>query len=102
MPLYGALAEHERTGKEVHCGEMALDGANPTPISTGFANIDSVALQLEGSTAPGLGTSVLTYEVDGSTVNVYAWKPTSATDPTLVASTGTESFSFTIIGRRRK
>jgi hypothetical protein len=31
-------------------------------------------------------------------VHVYAWKNTSGTDPTLVASTGTEVVSYVIIG----
>lgn len=101
MALQGALAEHDREGKEVLCGEMDLDGSNPTPITTGFATIDAVEVQLKGSSAPGTGTSLLTYDVSGNVVNVYAWKPTGSGDTTLVASTGTETFSYTIIGRRR-
>lgn len=102
MPLYGALGEVVRTGKLVHCGVATLDGANPTPLTTPFANVDAVLLQLEGSTAPGLGASVLTYEVDGSTVNVYAWEPTASGDATLTASDSEVDFSYLIIGRRRQ
>jgi hypothetical protein len=78
---------------------MALDGSNPTPISTGLGSVASVSLALEGSSSPGDGTSVLTYAISGGTVNVYAWQNTGGTDPTLVASTGTQTFSFVIIGR---
>lgn len=48
--------------------------------------------------APGDATSVLTYDVSGGTVNVYAWRNTTGTDPTLVASTGTETFSYQVVG----
>jgi hypothetical protein len=37
------------------------------------------------------------HRLDG-TLNVYAWKNTSGTDPTLVASTGTETFDWIAIG----
>lgn len=102
MSLQGALAEHVREGKEVITGSTTLDGSNPTAVSTGFANIDHVSLQLMGSTAPGVSTSVLTFEVSGSTVNIYAWKPTGSGNATLIASDGTEDVSYTIVGRRRQ
>ena len=86
----------------VFAGEAALDGSNPTPISTRFRNVTSVSLTLKGSVAPGDNTSVLTYAVTASggysTVNVYAWTNTGGTDPTLVASAGTETFSYQIVG----
>jgi hypothetical protein len=43
---------------------------------------------------------VLTTDFTGATatLNVYAWKPTSGSDPTLVASTGTETFDWIAIG----
>lgn len=107
MALQGALAEAVREGKEVLTGMVQLDGSNPTTITTPFATIDAVAVQLMGSSAPGVGTSVLTVDFapgiggDGA-VDLYAWKPTSATDSTLIASTGTEDVSYIIVGRRRK
>lgn len=79
-------------------GEVALDGSNPTPIASGLTTVTSVELALKKNSAPGVGTSVLTYDVSGGTVNVYAWKPTSNADPTLIASTGTETFSYVIRG----
>jgi predicted RecA/RadA family phage recombinase len=78
--------------------ELALDGSNPTPIVTGLTTIDSVQLTLKKNSAPGVGTSSLTYDVSGGTVNVYAWKVTATGDTTLIASTGTETFSYTIRG----
>jgi predicted RecA/RadA family phage recombinase len=78
----------------------ALDGSNPTPIATGLTTIVSASVQLRGTAAPGDNTSVLTTDYTGSddTLNVYAWKNTSGSDPTLVASTGTETFDWIAIG----
>lgn len=79
-------------------GEAALDGSNPTPIVSGLLSIVGVALTLKGTAAPADNTSVLTYDISAGTLNVYAWKNTTGTDPTLVASTGTESFSYVVMG----
>lgn len=78
----------------------ALDGSNPTPIATGLATIVAASVQLRGTAAPGDNTSVLTTDYTGidGTLNVYAWKNTGGTDPTLVASTGTETFDWIAIG----
>lgn len=100
MSLFGALAEKVRRGEVVERYEQALDGANPTVINTGLKSIKAVSLALKGSAAPGDGTSVLTYDTSGGTLSVYAWKNTGGTDPTLVASTGTETFSAIVIGER--
>jgi predicted RecA/RadA family phage recombinase len=58
----------------------------------------SVELTLKKNAAPGLGTSILTYDTTGGTLNVYGWKPTAAGDCTLIASTGTETFSYVVRG----
>lgn len=81
-------------------GAAALDGSNPTPIATGLTTIVAAFAQLRGTSAPGDNTSVLTTDFSGSdgTLNVYAWKNTGGTDPTLVASTGTETFDWIAIG----
>lgn len=103
MSLHGALAEHDRQGKEVITGEIALDGSNPTSVTTALATIDGVYLTLKTDTALGVSTSVVTWE-EGSSANVvdiYGWKPTSSADTTLIASDGTETVSYIIVGRRR-
>jgi hypothetical protein len=78
----------------------ALDGGNPTPIATGLTTIVAASVQLRGTAAPGDNTSILTTDYSGAdgTLNVYAWKNTGGTDPTLVASTGTETFDWIAIG----
>ncbi len=78
-------------------GEADLDGSNPTPVATGLHRILAVALTLKGSATPGDSTMCLTYTVTGGTISVYAWK-TNGSDPTLIASTGTETFSWSAIG----
>jgi hypothetical protein len=86
------------TETKIVAGEQALDGSNPTVLQTGLRAIVSVHLTLQGGAAPGLNTSLLTYTLSGGTVSVFAWKSTSATNPTLVASTGTEVVSYTVVG----
>ena len=88
-------------GYMVARGETALDGGNPTPVATGLTAVVAFTATLKGTAAPGAGTSVLTADISGTTVNVYAWKPTTggaAGNPDLVASTGTESFYWVAVG----
>lgn len=85
-------------GYKVARGETALDGGNPTPVATGLTTVVAFVATLKGTAAPADSTSVLTADISGATVNVYAWKNTGGTDPTLVASTGTESFYWIAIG----
>jgi len=92
-PIGGVAA-----GKKIAGGEVALDGSNPTPVATGLTTIAGVSLALKGTAAPGVGTSVLTYDTSGGTLNIYAWKPTSNADPTLIASAGTETVGWTAYG----
>jgi len=77
---------------------VALDGSNPTSFAHGLTTCLAVFVQLVGSAAPGDNTSVLTTVINGANVDVYAWKNTGGTDPTLVASTGTETFNWIAIG----
>ncbi len=81
-------------------GETALDGSNATPVATGLTTVIAFMATLKGTAAPGDSTSVLTSNIAGAAgnVDVYAWKNTTGTDPTLVASTGTESFYWVAIG----
>lgn len=85
-------------GYKIARGVTALDGSNPTPVVTGLTTAVGFSATLQGSVAPGVGTSTLTHTISGGTVSVYAWKPTSNADPTLIASTGTETFSWVAVG----
>ena len=80
---------------------VSLDGSNPTSVAHGLTTCLAVCVQLVGSAAPGDSTSVLTAVINGANVDVYAWKHTTggaAGNPTLVASTGTETFNWIAIG----
>lgn len=80
-------------------GKIALDGLNPTSVTfPDFTALEGAVLTLQNGVAPGLGTSVLTYTISGNTLNIFAWKPTSLTDPTLIASTGIETVSYLVWG----
>lgn len=85
-------------GYKIARGEGTLDGSNPTPIATGLTTIVAFVATLKGTAAPGVGTSTLTADISGVTGNVYAWKPTSSANPTLIASTGTENFYWIAVG----
>lgn len=79
-------------------GEVALDGSNPTSVEHGFANVIAVVIGIKGSSAPADSTGLVTYNVNGTAVDFYAWGNISGTDPTLAASTGTETISYVIFG----
>lgn len=83
----------------IAAGEVTLDGANPTgPIATGLGVINAVTLTMKGSTSPGLDPYVLTYTTSGDDLNIYAWKATSSSNPTLIASTDTMTVSWMAVG----
>lgn len=96
--LNANFAQTTGTALKVAGGVAALDGGNPTPIATGLATIVGYVVGLAGSAAPGVGTSVLTAAASGSTLNVYGWKVTGTGDATLIASTGTDAFSWIAVG----
>lgn len=93
-----AVGEAERTGKELIAGEAAVTAS--VAITTPFRYIDSVAVTLKTGTAPGVNSSVFTYNVSGNVVTIYAWKVTASGDATLIAGTTEATVGYTIIGRR--
>lgn len=99
MSLYGGLAEADRGGKEVVVGSSAITAS--VDIDTPFANIDHVEITHNTGSAPGVNSSHFTYDVDGNTVTIYAWKPTGSGDATLIAGTTETNISYAIVGRRR-
>ena len=92
------VAEAVSAGMKIACGEAAFDGSNPTSVATGLTTVVSVQATLKGTAAPGDNTSIITTNINGTSVDYYAWKNTGGTDPTLVASTGTESFYWFAVG----
>ena len=77
---------------------VALGGSNPTSVAHGLTTCVAAFVALSGTAAPADSTHVLSVAINGANLDVYGWMPTSGTDPTLVASTGTESFHWIAIG----
>jgi hypothetical protein len=96
----GSGAAGVAAGYKIARGSAALDGSNPTTVVTGLATIVAAVVSLDGTAAPGDSTSVLTSHNNATpgSLDVYGWKNTGGTDPTLVASTGTETFNWIAIG----
>lgn len=106
MSLFGAVIDGRRIRQPNIAHELVLDVQNKTFTGTGtlqFTNMDQVdqvvVTQVNGS-APGLNSSDFTYTVSGNTVSLFAWKPTSSTNPTLIA--GTDSVTVTVVAFGRK
>ena len=91
--------EIERRFKIV-TGEKALDGSNPTPLnfSGQLSKILGAVVTLKGSAAPGVSPHLLSYDISGTTLNVYVWKATGVADTTLIAGTDTDTFSYLVFG----
>jgi hypothetical protein len=91
-----------RTAKlKIVAGEIALDGTNPTPVDVtryGISTIIGVSLTLKDSSTPGVSTSVLSYASSGGVLSIYAWKVTNSSTTTLIASGGTETVGYVIVG----
>jgi hypothetical protein len=70
-------------------GQVTLDGSNPTPVdlSRYMSQCLGGVVSISGTATPGDDPNSVTCNPSGTTLNVYAWKNTSGTDPTMVAST---------------
>lgn len=77
------------TAWKIAAGTITLDGSNPSSAVTGLAAIVSCQITDRRTTTPGDDPSWLTSDTAAlaGRLDVYAWKNTGGTDPTLVAST---------------
>lgn len=77
-------------GQAVAFGEVTLDGSNPTAVATGLASITAATVSFKTPNALADDPNALSCNygdpVTAGTLNIYAWKNTSGTDPTQVAS----------------
>jgi hypothetical protein len=94
----GLVSAPSNATYKVARGETALDGSNPTPVTTGLTTITGCALSIKSTAAPGVSTSVITYGSSSGTMNMYGWKPTSNADPTMIASAGTDTVGWVCLG----
>lgn len=77
------------SGLKIAAGTITLDGTNPSSATTGLAAITACTVTDKRNDTLGDDPSqftVFTSAVAGR-LDVYAWKNTGGTDPTLVAST---------------
>lgn len=82
-------------------GTATLDGSNPTTVATGLNTIVAAVVSLKAASTPGDDPSWVSASYSGSDGNldIYAYKNTGGTDPTLVASTNNSAtFDWIAIG----
>lgn len=96
MALYGAMAEAIRRGEAVDRGTATLTAS--VVVTTQVKNISQVGITQQLGVAPGLGPSTYTYTVSGRQITIFAWQPTSATNPTLVAATSPSTVTWEATG----
>ncbi len=95
MALYGALAEAVRKGWSIEFGSVVLSSGIAT--ATTNVNIQGAMVCLKTKTALADLTHAVTYFVETATPNeldIYGWKTTSGSDPTMVTATDTETVSW--------
>jgi hypothetical protein len=85
-------------GYRIARGVTALDGGNPTPAATGLTTIVACTTSIVGTASPDVGTSVITVNINGTSIDLYAWKVTNSSTTSLVASTGTENIHWICVG----
>lgn len=83
-------------------GTIALDGSGATTVDClavhGIGTIKNATATVNLGTAPGDSTEMVTVTYTGATLSLWPWKNTSGTDPTLVASDGTQNVDYIVIG----
>lgn len=83
----------------LRAGRTALDGANPTSVTTGLSALASCTVIGERSSAPA--DEYVTFTVIRTTVagrlDIYAWT-TNGTDPTLTASVASDVVNYICVG----
>lgn len=88
-------------GLRIAAGEATLDGSNPTSVVTGLSTVLYATVSLKSTSAPGDDPSWVSYGLNATpgTLDIYAWKNTGGTDPTLVASTNSSAvFGWIAVG----
>ncbi len=95
MSVMGSLAEAVRKGWSIEFGSEVLSSGIAT--ATTNLTIQGAMVCLKTKTALADLTHAVTYFVETATPNeldIYGWKTTSGTDPTMVTATDTETISW--------
>lgn len=99
MALYGSVAAGA-IGDRIVYGTIALDGSNPTVVTVPKRDpaerLKAAFVGQRGSVTPGDSTQYLTWTIADMTLSIYGWSH-NGTDPTLVASVGTETVEYIVI-----
>jgi len=96
--------KHGKKGSVIMAmGEQAGGtGANPVVIDTkalhGIREIKGALAGYNSATAGGVTNNHVTSTHSGSTLNLHRWKATSSSNPTLIASTTEEAFTYIVWG----
>lgn len=93
------------TSGGLQAGTVTLGGANPTSVTTNLTTLLGCQVSPLRSTQVGVHPAsvafltVLTTAVAGR-LDIYAWRFTSSSDPTLIASTSRDVLTWVCIGTR--
>jgi len=81
-------------------GVTAVTGS-VTNLETELAEVEDVIISIKRSTAPGLEVALATWAFGAAAgqINLYCWKPTGASDCTLIAATVAVDVEWVAIGR---
>ena len=84
----------------IDAGTTTLDGSNPTSVTTGLSALTACTVHTTTDDAPGLGPISFTIlrTATAGRLDIYAWAATSASDPTLIASTSTRLVEYVCVG----
>ena len=88
-----------RDGRKIARGVTSVTGSE-TPLDTGLTAVEDVVVSIKRSTAPGLDVALATWAAGAAAgqINLYCWKPTSASDCTLIAATAAVDVEWVAIG----
>ena len=84
----------------VRAGTTALDGSNPTSVTTGLSVLAACSVHTTTEDAPGLGPISFTIlrTATAGQLDIYAWAATSSSNPTLIASASTRTVEYICFG----
>jgi len=89
-----------RDGRKIARGVTSVTGS-ATNIATGLSQVEDVLVSIKRSTAPGLEVALATWGLGAAAgqINLYCWKPTAASDCTLIAATVAVDVEWLAIGK---
>lgn len=105
MSLYGAMAENTRRNERIERGSATFTGSTVITVAGPMRQVTYADATQVIATAPGVGPSTITVGNIGSgggnaanQFTIFAWQPTSNSNPTLVAATTPCTVNWTALG----